>query len=186
MKNAILLHGTDGNPEHNWFPWLKKKLEARGYKVWAPVLPGNHTPNRKIYNDFIFSQGGDLTDGIVVGHSSGAVSVLNLLMDKRCPKVNLAVMVSAWKGGVPLRYEPDNQQFKDLFPPDGFDFKLIKEEAGKIAFLHSDNDPYCPLEQAEYLAKQLHAPLTVIHEGDHLGSNLTELPELWKIIEPVL
>jgi predicted alpha/beta hydrolase family esterase len=186
MKNAIILHGTDGNPEHNWFPWLKKKLEENGYKVWAPILPGNHTPNRQVYNDFLFSKGWDFTDNIVVGHSSGAVSVLNLLMDDRCPKVNLAIMVSAWKGGVPLRYEPSNQQFVNLFPPDGFDFELIKQKAGKIAFLHSDDDPYCPIEQAEYLAKKLDAPISVVHKGWHLGSDFSELPGLWDIIKDEL
>ncbi len=186
MKNAIILHGTDGNPEHNWFPWLKKKLEDKGYKVWVPPLPESHTPNRQVYNDFLFNSGWDFKDSIVIGHSSGAVRVLNLLMDERCPKVKLAVMVSAWKAGVPLRYEEGNQQFVNLFPPDGFDFKLIKQKAHKIEFLHSDDDPYCPIGQARYLAGQLDAPLTVVHEGHHLGSEYTELPELWNIVEPSL
>lgn len=94
-KRAVILHGTDASPDANWFPWLKEKLEAEGYEVWVPELPGNHTPNREVYNDFLFGSDWDLTDNIVVGHSSGAVSVLNLLMDERCPKVKLAVVVSA-------------------------------------------------------------------------------------------
>lgn len=103
MKRAVILHGTDAAPEQNWFPWLKQKLETEGYEVWAPLLPGNHTPNREVYNDFLLGQeqGWDFTDNIVVGHSSGAVAVLNLLMDPRCPKVKLGVMVGAWAGGTP-------------------------------------------------------------------------------------
>jgi len=186
MKRAVILHGTDGAPDHNWFPWLKAKLEAEGYKVWVPLLPGNHTPNRQVYNDFLFAENWDFTDNIVVGHSSGAVSVLNLLMDQRCPKVKLAVMVGAWAGGIPSGYEEGNTQFDNLFPPNGFDFELIKSKAGKLAFLHGDDDPYCPLDQAKYLAKKLDAPLTVVPGGHHLGSKLTELPELWPIIESVL
>jgi len=186
MKNALILHGTDGDPESNWFPWLKKKLETRGYKVWTPLLPGNHTPNREVYNDYLFSNGWDFTDGILVGHSSGAVSVLNMLMDERCPEVRLAIMVSAWKSGIPGRYEPDNTQFVNLFPPDGFNFETIKRKAGKIAFVHSDDDPYCPIEQARYLADKLDAPLTTIHKGWHLGSGFNELPEVWEIIESEL
>lgn len=186
MKNVIILHGTDGSPEQNWFPWLKKKLEARNYKVWVPLLPGNHTPNRRVYNDFLLSSDWEFKDSIVIGHSSGAVSVLNLLMDERCPQVEMAIMVSAWKSGVPLRYEKDNQQFVDLFPPEGFNFEIIKQKADKIAFLHSDNDPYCPLGQAKYLAEQLNAPLNIVHNGDHLGSKFKELPQLWDILEPRL
>lgn len=184
MKRAVILHGTSGKPESNWFPWLKARLAAEGYEVWVPLLPGNHTPNRELYNDFLLGSDWDFQDNIVVGHSSGAVSVLNLLNDERCPKVRLGVMVSAWDHGVPDGM--DAMQFAHLFPPNGFDFELIKHKSDKLEFLHSDNDPYCPLEQAQYLASRLDAPLTVIHDGEHLGSPFTELPELWQIIEPSL
>lgn len=184
MKRAVILRGTDGNPESNWFPWLKKKLEAQSYEVWVPLLPENHTPNRKVYNDFLFGSGWDFADNIMVGHSSGAVSVLNLLMDERCPQIKLGVMVSAWAGGSPN--DMDYEQFKNLFPPIGFDFATIKQKADKLAFLHSADDPYCPLEQAKYLAENLDAPLTIVQNGHHLGEKFTELPELWRIIEPNL
>lgn len=84
---------------------------------------------------------------------------------------------------MPEGYEKDSAQFDNLFPPEGFDFARIKSKAERIAFLHSDDDPYCPLEQAKYLAEQLDAPLTVAHEGKHLGSNFTELPQVWEIIK---
>ena len=184
MKRAVILHGTDGTPESNWFPWLKEKLKEHGYEVWVPLLPNNHMPNRQVYNDFLFGSGWDFTDNIVVGHSSGAVSVLNLMMDERCPHVKLGVMVSAWDHGVPT--DIDYEQFLELFPEGGFDFAAIKQRADKLAFLHSADDPYCPLEQAEYLANNLDAPLTVIQNGDHLGENLPKFPQLWQVIEPSL
>lgn len=186
MKRAVILHGTDANPDANWFPWLKHKLEAEGYDVWAPLLPNNHAPNRQVYNDFIFSSGWDIFDNIVIGHSSGAVSVLNMLMDDRCPRVKLAVMVSAWKGGVPNGYELPNSQFDNLFPPNGFDFTKIGQHAETIKFLHSDDDPYCPLEQAQWLAEQMHAPLTVMHDAHHIGAKYSELPQVWQLIESAL
>ena len=39
MKNVIIIHGTEGYPEENWFPWLKKNLEERGYNVTVPQFP---------------------------------------------------------------------------------------------------------------------------------------------------
>jgi len=184
MKRAVILHGTDEAPEVNWFPWLKKKLEEQGYEVWVPLLPNNHTPDRQVYNDFLLGSGWDFTDNIVVGHSSGAVSVLNLLMDGRCPKIKLGVMVSAWDHGVPT--DMDYEQFLKLFPEGGFDFATIKAKADKLALLHSADDPYCPLEQAQYLAKNLNAPLTVIQNGGHLGDKFPEFPQLLQVIEPEL
>lgn len=185
MKRAVILHGTDGKPYHHWMPWLKTKLEERGYEVWVPELPENHTPNAQVYNDFLFGQGWDFTDNIVVGHSSGSVSVLNLLADQRCPKINLGVMVGAWAGGLPLQHE-DEKQFAGLFPQGGFDVDKIKSNADHLAFLHSDDDPYCPLEQAQYLAEQLDASITVLHGAGHISGGYKEKPEIWEIIEPEL
>lgn len=184
MKRAVILHGTDVGPDDNWFPWLKQKLEAVGYEVWVPLLPNNHVPGWQRYNDFLLSSEWDFTDNLVVGHSSGAVALLNLLMDERCPTIKFGVAVSAWDHGVPPGMS--DEQFVDLFRSEGFDFELIKSKAEKLAFMHGDDDPYCPLEQAKYLAKSLDAPLTVVPNGHHLGAKFTELPELWDIIEPEL
>ena len=96
MKRAIILHGTDGSPDSNWFPWLKEVLETHGYEVWMPELPYNHTPNRQVYNDFLFGSDWDFADNLLIGHSSGAVEVMNLLMDERCPHIRSGIMVGAW------------------------------------------------------------------------------------------
>lgn len=178
MKRALLLHGTDGTPEGIWFPWLKELLEMSGYGVWVPLLPGNHTPNAKVYNDFLFGSDWDFSDNLVIGHSSGAVSVLNMLMDARCPKVDTAVLVGAW-ASMDEAGALDKEQFKDLFPPAGFDFDIIRSRVHEIAFLHGDDDPYCPLDQAQWLAEQLQAPITIVPNGHHLGGKYgTELPPL--------
>lgn len=152
--------------------------------MWVPLLPENHTPNRQIYNDFLLADGWDFADNIVVGHSSGAVSILNLLMDERCPHIKLGVMVSAWAHGTPAGMKAE--QFSGLFPPDDFDFARIKSKADRLAFLHSRDDPYCPLDQAEHLAKELDASISVMENAGHIGGMFTELPELWKIIGSAL
>lgn len=181
MKRAVILHGTDGNPDSNWFMWLKSQLESQGYKVWVPLLPNNHTPNRQVYNDFLLDSGWDFTDNIVVGHSSGAVSVLNLLMDDRCPTIQAAGMVGVWAHmeGTDLGTE----QFKDLFPSQGFDFSKIKNSARHFLYIHGSDDPYCPIEQAKWLAKQTGGNFVTVPNGQHLGANRRELTELTDLIQ---
>ena len=186
MKKAVLLHGTDGTPDGIWFPWLRANLEAAGYEVWAPQLPDCHEPNRDTYSDFLFSSGWDFTDNIVVGHSSGAVEVLNLLMDSRCPKVKVAVIVGAWAGGIPTGYPPDSTQFAHLFPRWGFKWRRIRANAQHIALLHGSDDPYCPVEQGVTIATKLQAPIMIVPNGGHLGKNFTELPQVWEIVTPYL
>jgi hypothetical protein len=183
MKKAVLLHGTDGSPKSAWLPDVQAALETRGYEVFAPLLPNNHTPNYAVYNDFLFASGWDFKDNLVIGHSSGAVSVLNLLMDSRCPVVATAVPVGVWAHMDDT--ELDRTQFKDTFPPQGFDFAAINAKAQAIIFVHGDNDPYCPLGQAQWLAQQLDREIVIIPGAGHLNrdAGYGTFPGLIKILE---
>jgi len=178
-KKAAILHGTDSTPSDNWFPWLKQELEDDRYEVWVPELPGNHIPDKKVYGDFLFGSDWDFANSIVIGHSSGAVEVLNMLMDDRCPNIDTAVIVSGWEHGTPTGM--DAYQFENLFPENGFDFEKIKQKVKRIEFIHADDDPYCTMEQAKHMASELDARLTVIEGGGHLGENYIEFPQLLRL-----
>jgi predicted alpha/beta hydrolase family esterase len=39
LVNAFIIHGSGGNPESNWFPWLKEQLESLGVKTYVPEFP---------------------------------------------------------------------------------------------------------------------------------------------------
>lgn len=156
MKNALILHGTNNNSKKNWFQWLKQRLEERGWKVWTPDLPGADEPNPKVYNEFIFNSDWEFDeDSVLIGHSSGAVEILSLLQHlPEGTKVDKAILVGAFRDnlGVP--------ELSRLFDEE-FDFKKIKTKANRFVFIHSDNDPYCPLDHAEYLSRQLDGELIV-------------------------
>lgn len=183
MKNALILHGTDGHSKENWFDWLKQELEKDGYKVWVPDLPGANKPNIERYNDFIFSnkEWQFDSDSIIIGHSSGAVAILGLL--EALPddvQVNTCYLVGAFRND--LKWDA----LKDLFI-NPFDFAKIKTKAKKFVFIHSDNDPYCPLNHAEYLAKELGGELIVKEGQKHfsigtMGDSYKEFPFLLKLI----
>jgi len=156
MKNALILHGTNNNSKKNWFQWLKQNLAERGWKVWTPDLPGADEPNPKVYNEFIFNSDWEFDeDSVLIGHSSGAVEILSLLQHlPEGTKVDKAILVGAFRDnlGVP--------GLSRLFDEE-FDFKKIKTKANRFVFIHSDNDPYCPLDHAEYLSRQLDGELIV-------------------------
>ena len=180
MPSAVLLHGTDGSPDGNWFPWLRHQLEERGYQVWSPLLPENHTPNRHTYESFLKDSGWDYRDNLLIGHSSGATTALNLLSTAWFPRVRQTILVGTFLNerllpGVDW-YEPG--QFDNLFPDNGFDRERLHSKSESFLFLHGDNDPYCALSDAKQLASSLGADMVTIHNGQHLSSNRTELPEL--------
>lgn len=185
MKKAVILHGTNGSPQTNWFSWLKSVLGQHGYEVWVPDLPNNHTPNRHAYNDFLFSHDWDFTNNLIVGHSSGAVSILNLLSDERCPAISAGVLVGAWAHME--KTDLDREQFKDLFPEDGFDFTKLKTKTKQFVFVHGSDDPWCPISQARYLCQQLDGEIHVIEGGEHFSlmnnPKWHEFPQLVDILK---
>lgn len=179
MRKATLLHGTDGSPEYCLFPWLVKILNENNLDVFVPLLPKNHTPNRFTYNDFLQKSGWDFSDNLLVGHSSGATTVLNLLQSDWFPKVDTVVLVGTFLNEKLLHgvewYEPG--QFENLFP-ENFDTEKIKSKANKFIFIHGDDDLYCDIEDAKTLFNQLEGTFITVPGGKHLSSNRTDLPEM--------
>jgi predicted alpha/beta hydrolase family esterase len=186
MTNVLILHGTDGTPQSNWFMWLKGKLVGRGYHVWLPQLPNAEKPNSKTYTDFLLSNK-DFTydeNTVIIGHSSGAVEVLHLLQNLPTQtRIKGAVLVSAFKDD--LTWE----SLSDLFL-EPFDFDKIKEHCSKFIFIHSDDDPYCPIDHAKYLATKTDGELIVFdgqgHFNTEVGPQYEQFPEIIQFIDELL
>ncbi len=184
MKNAIILHGTNGSSQENWFPWLKKELEALEYQVWVPDLPGANEPNIQRYNEFLMkNKPFELAEEtILVGHSSGAVAILGLL--EALPensKIHGAFLVGAFK---------DNLARPDLTPlfKKPLDFEAIKSRSGVFVFVHSDDDPYCPLDHAKFLSEKVGGRLVIIPGQKHFsistsGQEYNQFPKLLELIK---
>lgn len=183
MKNALILHGTGGSPNINWFQWLKKELEKLGYEVLVPKLPNADKPNIARYNRLLLSRDFNFNkDTIIIGHSSGAVAILGLL--EKLPKglkINSVYLVAAFIDS--LGWKSLNELF--IKP---FNYKLIKTKAKKFIYFHSDNDPYIPLEQAKFLVSKTSGELVFLPGQKHFstdagGLKYKEFPELLRMIK---
>ena len=182
MENVLILHVTDNNSQGNWYSWLKTELEKMGQRVWLPDLPNSKEPNIKKYNEFIFSNKDweFNSDSTLIGHSSGAVAIFGLLQNlPESVTVDTCVLVSAFK---------DNLGYKQL---DGlfeepFDFEKIKKKAKRFIFIHSDNDPYCPFEHAQYLSSRVNGELIIEKGQGHFnlekGPEYKQFPLLLKVL----
>ncbi len=163
--------------------WLKGKLVGRGYKVWLPQLPGADKPEAKAYNDFLLSNR-EFTfneETILIGHSSGAVEILNVLQNLAPDtRIKTAILVSAFKDDLGWG------QLTNLFC-EPFNFEKIKQHCGKFIFIHSKDDPYCPIEHAKYLAAQTKGELIVFSDQGHFnteaGPQYKQFPELIQFID---
>src|SRR3990167_4408055 len=44
MKNVVIFYGYSETPQSFWYPYVKKTLENKGYKVVIPKLPNTNDP----------------------------------------------------------------------------------------------------------------------------------------------
>ena len=185
MKRAVILHGTSGNPSINWLPWVRAQLEDEGYEVWVPQLPDADYPNRFTYDEFLKSADWDFTDNLLIGHSSGATTILNLMSTDWFPHIKTAVLVGAFLNENLTKKTDwyEQGQFDNLFPSEGFDAERLSTKADRFYFLHGDNDPYCELEPAQQLSDKVNGTLVVIPGGKHLSSNRKEIPEIIDVLK---
>ena len=186
MIKVLILHGTDANPDSNWFMWLKGKLVGRGYNVWLPQLPDSDKPNTTKYTQFLLSNKNFVIDKdtIIIGHSSGSVEILNLLQDlKKGVKIKGVILVSAFKDDLGM------ENLKELFN-EPLSFAKINIHCDKFIFIHSDNDPYCPLEHAKYLVSKTNGELIVFpgqgHFNTEISSEYNKFPEIIQFIDEIV
>lgn len=179
MRKAVVLHGTGSSSQNGWFSYIKSELEKLGMEVYVPDLPGADNPNIERYNKFLLSSGWDFNDNLVIGHSSGSVEIMGLLQDLPANvKVGTAILVGTFRGDLGR----DDLKGMDI----DFNYDLIKSKADKFIVIHSDNDPYCPLEDAKWIAKKLDAEFILLpgqqHFSSHIDPKYKKFPKLIEIV----
>jgi|SRR3989344_3098703 len=179
MKNVLLLHGSGNNSQGNWFPWLKKELEEKGFKVWVPNLPHADYPDISEWVDFIFSSKNweFNKESLIIGHSAGATLILGLLQNLPSNKViSKAILVA---GCVSIGKSKEKNRVKQGLLKSPFNWNKIKQSAQKFYFIHSDNDRYeCGIEQGMIMQQYLGGELIFKPGEDHF--NLETSPKYKK------
>lgn len=193
MKNAVILHGTNGSPEGNWFRWLEAEFRQRGFEVWLPQLPRPELPSLLEWLNFVRSDCPfDIDqDTLIVGHSSGATAAL-LIAGESQQKPGMVAAVSPfvpigtaytatlWENNVRL-FDVELDLEKCL--------RRVRQDDGEsnIVVVHSNDDPYIPLGVVEYIADLCGGELIIINGQGHFnlekGPEYVAFPELMRIID---
>src|SRR3989338_3239723 len=152
MKYAIIFHGTAGNADENWFPWLKKELRKYNYEVIVPQFPTpkNQTPENwlKVFEEYENKKYLN-EDAILIGHSLGGGFLLWVLEKigtkinsdvnhKSNNKVKAVFFVAASIGVKPIKYYETDKPFVEK----EFDWQKIRGAAKKFFVFHSMDDPF--------------------------------------------
>jgi len=179
--NFFIFHGIYGHPDENWFPWLKKELEKKGYEVIVPKFP---TPIGQSLESWLkviknYEEKIDY-DSIFIGHSLGAAFILNYL-EQADKEIKAAFLAAGYHKLLDNEFKELNKTFVDK----RFNWNKIIENCENFYVIASDNDPYIPLELNRQLNILVDGELHIIKNGGHLNAKagFDKFPELLEIIE---
>jgi len=177
MRVAIVPgNGCDDINQANWYAWLDKRLRDSGRfaDVQCQTMPDPHKARRHIWLPFMLSAlGCSKPDTILVGHSSGAVAAMRLLEEH---KLAGCVLVSSCHTDL----GDAGEAASGYYPPSGGEWKWAEIRAnagGNIVVLHSDNDPFIPLAEAQHVADSLGVQLRVCPGRSHFFSSGEDIVE---------
>lgn len=183
MKRVFIVHGYGGNPDSNWFPWLKAKLEHVDIVVDVPVMPNTDAPELSQWLLHLQKVVGQLNEETYfVGHSLGCPTILRFLENLNGgEKVGGVVLVAGFA-------EPIHFTELDGFTDSSWNDARIQAACNNIVLISSDNDPHVPLVMAERMQDRFNAELVVMPDAKHINGDAgyKELPliftELVKIM----
>ncbi|MDD5182123.1 MAG: alpha/beta hydrolase [Candidatus Nanoarchaeia archaeon] len=159
---VVIIHGAYGNPEENWFPWLRLELQKLGHDVVVPRLPTPEGQNLKNWMNIIKRYQID-DNTILIGHSIGAALILRILEKTRA---KAAYLIAGFIGALG---NEEVDSINSTFFEKPFEWYEIKNNCKKIAMFSSDNDPYVPAKKRDELAEKLGIKPIIVKGAGHFN-----------------
>lgn len=145
---VIYIHGNGAmNWAFAWSPWLKQKLEDLDYPTHFETFPDSIIAREEYWLRFLrdYLKAGE--NDVLVGWSSGAVAAMRYA---ETTKIRGSILVAPSYTDL-----GDDLEKQSGFFDTPWDFDKIKANQQNIALVYSDDDPYIPRDQFDFIAQKL-------------------------------
>ena len=167
IYDFVIVHGSYGSPFENWFMWLFKKLEAKGFKVLVPQFPcGKENQNYENWFRILDSYSSFLGPKTTyIGHSLGPAFITDYLLDKSLKAKGLYFIA-------PLYQKLNISEFDNVNTPFFIrnDLEKLRELSETRVCFVSDNDPYVPNVISFDFAEKIGAEIKIVKEAGHFNT----------------
>jgi len=164
-ENYIILHGSFGSNQGNWFPWLKEQLENNNKQVDVPQMPvgidkQNFESWSKVLDKLLINE-----NTIIIAHSISPAFVCKYLITNKI-KVQKLIFVCGFNN-----YFGINEKFDTVNRTMYFDnLKDVKQYSNEIICFYSDNDPYVKYEVEKEFADTVATQQILIPRAGHINA----------------
>lgn len=187
MKQRVfVIHGWGGSPQKDWFPWIAKTLERKGYEAVITAMPNTNNP---VIDEWVSHLEKTVvkvqSDDIFIGHSIGNQTIWRYLEQlSENEKIEKVIMIVPWITLTNLENE-ESWKIADPWLKTPINFEKVQSKTCSFVALFSTNDQWVPLEENEtILEEKLHAQCVVLKDKGHFTADegVTEIPEVLKYL----
>ena len=179
MNNYIILHGSFGSKDGNWFPWLKGVLDKQGKKVDVPQMPVGVGIQNFISWSEELSKLHINESTTIIAHSIAPAFICKYLITNKI-KVKKLILVCGFNNYLGIDHDFDLVN-EPMFINNIED---VKNYCNDITCIYSDNDPYVRFEVEKEFADRIANKSIIIPNGGHLNeeAGYTSFEEILKYI----
>jgi uncharacterized protein len=187
----LIIHGSFGSPESNWFPQLKESLESFKQKVILPRFPvddwdqltqkgeGSTTTNQTLENwlktlePYVNQIKSEPT--VVVAHSLGPLFILHAI-EKFALTFDCGIFVSPFLEKLHKSWQIDAANA--TFYKTDFNYSHLKISVPLSYVIYSENDPYVDTKYIIKFVQKMASTSIPVKNAGHFNSqvNLNEFP----------
>lgn len=161
---VIIIHGTKGSPQGNWFPWLQKELQKKEIFTLVPLFPTPLNQSLKSWSEAFECQIGSITpEDILVGHSLGALFCLHAIQQQNIDPQSCYLVAPFLEPIGISEYDELNKSFYS-------NCLTINRSLTEYTCIYSDNDPYVPIKLSQAVTNLVSGREIIIPNGMHLNS----------------
>lgn len=165
VGNYIIVHGSFGSCDGNWFPWLKQKLESKKLIVDVPQMPvgvgnQNYENWEKNFNKLTINE-----NTTIIAHSIAPIFVCKYLIKNKL-KVKKLIFVCGFNNYLGIDKDFDSVN-KPMFIDNYYD---VKNYCNNIICYYSDNDPYVKFEVEKEFADSIANKQYIVNDGGHINA----------------
>ena len=179
ISNYIIVHGSFGSKDGNWFPWLKNEIERENYKVDVPQMPigvenQNYENWSKEFSKLVINN-----NTVIIAHSIAPAFVCKYLINNHV-KVKKLIFVCGFNNYLGINSEYDTVN-KPMFLDN---IEEIKSYCNDIICFYSNNDPYVNFDVEKEFADLIANEQIIINNGGHINaeSGFTKFDEIIKYL----
>ena len=181
MKNFFIVHGSFGDSNEHWLPWLANKLRGGGYEVFNLDFPtGKDVQTYESWSKVLDNYRDKITkDTILIGRSIAPIFLVKYLLINKL-KVKALYSISGFNGFINI---PDYDYVNKSFFMDeihGVE-RLIKT---RVCYI-SKNDPYVPYYLLDMFSKNIKAKVILNENAGHYNtdSGYSQFDDLYKRVK---